>query len=579
MLLLTWASPALLSSCSESTLKVSSKAKRHDLIKFDIQKFRIESLFQIPISFIDDDKYYLFETNENIHIIHRSGLINTIKKSDRQCFIAENESFRSKPSECFSKFHFIRDQKLLIMYERNSDRFYFVDFKDESKLESRILPRVQDLKTVKVRFVQNYLLIKSLKKISIFLLPQMTLIAEAEITAKYFELSTKHFRLLTYNNENNTVCVSSGGSSGSGKGAKSTGLALEKVATLYHQNFRKIDGLFINSEPNIKVCFFSLTEKMSNMIYVLSYDDKPKTISYLYTFALDYFNITRLLFKPRYNLAVCFDKANKELRIYRTLNIYENRNYILSKTISDFGVDQSFSVTPPATPDSKPTYRFDSSTRIVCQQGIYSLDLVNQQVVPVYKFDVIGIRRFLAFDYTPKHPTPDFACYVFTHEMEGDISTHILIFSGKIEKMFNDPDTISAQILSTDEQSKSVELLNLFQDKRCFRWVKIYFDTAQKTFKSRTTKIIYEEGQHSLIHSFFVCAERQELCIVTKRPENFEIVRAKYDSKIDTLLTSKLTRRPPSSQRLPQRLCEIDRFSQIALRFGAFQQDQVHEVR
>lgn len=549
---------------------MSSQAHRHELLKFDIQKFRVESCFQVPVAFLDDNKYHIFETSDSIHLLHRSGVLSTVRKTTQQCQVTEHRGLQLQQNECFSKIHYLRDQKTLILYERNSDRFYIADFSDEEVLATRVVPRLKDAKTVKVKFAQSYLLLQTPKKISVHLLPQMTLIAEAQIKARYFELTTKRLRLISYDYENNTVTVSQG-----------HGMDLKAVAALHHPNFRKIDGLFVNSEPHARLCFFSMTEKLSNKIYVLSFDEKPAAalLSYLYTFNLDYFNITRLLFKPRHNLAVCLDKANRELRIYRTLNIYENRNFILTKTVSELTVEQSFPVVAPAPADAKPTFRFDATTRLICQQGIYGLDLIDQSVKPIYKFENGQIRRFLAFDFAPKVLTPDFECYAFTYETDGVANTHILILSGKKEKIFHDDKSLSVQILAVNAEARTVELLLLLDDRKSFRWVRVSYHGQTQSYKAKTMRIIFEERPHSGIHNFFASADRREVCIVTRKPEEFEVSRAKYDPSCEQLLTGEPTRRPAGGGHQSQRLRQVHYLPEVALRDRVVQQTAVPQLR
>lgn len=502
------------------------KAKRHDLIKFDIQKFRIESLFKIPISFIDDNKYYLFETNDNIYIVHRSGLIDMIKKSDRQCFVAENEQFRSLPNECFSKFHYMRDQKILIMYERNAETFNFVDFKNESKLEVKKGSKLQIGKIIKVKFIQTFLVVQTIKKIMIFGLPEMKILGDLAIKAKYFELAPKFFRLVSYDFETNSVSISQAGK-----------LEMIKGPSLYHSNFKKIDGLFINSEPNYRFCYFSLTEKMTNKIYVLSFDDVNKLISYLYTFNLDYFNITRLIFKPRHNLAICFDKSNKELRIYRTLNIYENRNYMLVKTLSEMTVEQSFDIKPIVDSiQDKPTFKFEGSTKLICQKGIYNLNYSDLTVAPIFRFDPCGIRRFLSFDFGPKNGDQNFSCFLFTHEMEGLITTHIIVFINGKEKIFHDDEIIHSQLLTVDEKTQTIQIFGLLQNRKSFRLISLFYDATKKSFRKELMRFVIDENPHNSIHAFFVLQEFKKIYIINRKTDTFEILNVKYDYTSETFL-------------------------------------------
>ena len=497
-----------------------------------MNKFKITNIFKVPISYIENNKYYLFETPKNIYVVHRSGLFNVIRKNEMLFKVSANEQFKSKSNECFSKFHYLNEEKILIMFERNSESFVLIDFKNEEKLESKKTSRFQKLKTLKIKFVQNYLLIQTIKKISLYSLPNMSLISEVQLKAKYFELATKFVRLVSYDFETNSVSVSQG-----------EGTEMNRCASLYHTNFKKIDGLFINSEPNFRLCYFSLSEKMTNKIYVLSFDEIQKSISYLYTFHLDYFNITRMIFKPRHNLAICFDKSNKELRIYKTLNIYENRNYIVIKTNSEFKMEQHIDIKQFSENSlKKPEFSFDASTRFICQEGIYAFDYAENMVKTIFKFDPFGIRRFITFDYAPRSIDSSFACYLFTHEMDGKLSTHFLIINDKSEKIFHDETIIFSQILEIDLPKKSVQILGLLQDKKAFRTITCKYEAKSKTYKNQTVKILLDENPHSQIHSFHVHSSRKEIYILNKKTDTFELIITKYDNNSPTFLFGKLIR-------------------------------------
>jgi hypothetical protein len=548
---------------------VSSKGKAHELIKFDIQKFKIESSFRVPMTFIEGNKYFLFETSRSIFIVHRNGLLNFINKSEMKFVVRENTQFRTQQNECFCKFHYMREEKTLVMYERTSESFQVVDFRNEDRLEGRRVPKFTRLKTIKVQFVQQWVMVQTAKKVHIYSLPKMGLVAEAQLKAKYFELASKYFRLVTYDFETNSVSVSL---------REETTMA--RCAFLYHQNFKKIDGLFINSEPNFRFVYFSLSEKMSNKIYVLCFDEVQKSIAYLYTFNLDYFNITRMVFMPRNNVAVCFDKANKELRVYKTLNIYENRNYIDVKTVSETCIEQHLDLAKLGESSSKkPEFVFDASTKFICQEGIYSFDYSEGVVKTVFKFEPIGIRRFLSFDYAPKSLSSEFRCYLFTHEMDGELSTHFIVFNDKTEKVFHDETIIWSRILEIEEKSRTVQILGLLQDRKSLRLITCRYDTASRSYRNSTLRILMDENPHSLIHSFYVHNVRKELYILNKKPETFELIIARYDVNSQTFMHGHLIRLGDNRPGVPQRVHQNDSVSAEGVRAGVVRQAHLRQLR
>ena len=491
--------------------------------------------------------------------MHRNGLLNFINKSDMKFVVRENEQFRTQQHECFCKFHYMREEKTLVMYERASESFQVVDFRNEDRLEGRRVPKFTRLKTLKVRFVQQWVMVQTAKKIHVHSLPKMTLVAEAHLKAKYFELASKHFRLVTYDFETNSVSVSLREES-----------TLVRCAFLYHQNFKKIDGLFINSEPNFRFVYFSLSEKMSNKIYVLCFDEAQKSITYLYTFSLDYFNITRMVFMPRNNVAVCFDKSSKELRVYKTLNIYENRNYLEVKTVSELGIEQHLGLTKQSQSGAqKPEFVFDASTKFICQEGIFAFDYAEGVVRTVFKFEPCGIRRFLAFDYAPKHLGSAFSCYLFTHEMDGELSTHFIVFNDKVEKVFHDETLVWSRILEIDEQSRSVQILGLLQDRKSLRLITCRYDSASRSYRNSTLRILMDENPHSLIHSFYVHSARKELYILSKKPETFELVIARFDVRSQSFMHGPLIRPRDHSAGVAQRVHQDHRVPAARVRAGA----------